>query len=237
MMRVRCTTFLLAAAMVCLLVLQSCNRANEVSLSDDDAVDEITSYLAYKDGGITDEMDQVNNYTNTHHKKLTCGESFDTTISISRTGLWAYTYTHNWKGTLNCVNDVPSTLTWTGSYSGSFNVPSLMGDGSGTRSWVLAGLEPNAQFYLLNGNTSRTGTRTSKLRNKVSYSVTTTSTITDWAVNKITGFVKSGQGTFSTTFIVIDGETKTFSGSFVVNGDGTSTITLNGKTYVVKMYE
>jgi len=136
---------------------------------------------------------------------------------------------------MNCNNSVPDNLTGSLTYSGSFSGPRLSSTNSGSATFVVAGLSPNATNFVINGEYKRSGTFQSKTdtTNRGSYSVDIV--VTNLKLTKPGRTIASGTATISITGDVAKKGSFSYAGTLVFNADGTATLTLSGKVYIINL--
>lgn len=237
------TLYQLSFILVAIAVLSSCRKKDTTEITSDDAADAVTYALESSTGGYADQVSHITDYTyNEGYGKtdetqtLQCGVPFDTSVSVSLTSSnITANYTHTWNALLSCNGSVPSSLTFSGNYSGNFSSPRMESSNTGTRNWVLTGLQPSVQVYTLNGSFSRSGSHTSKVRNKNTFNTTIQIDVTNLTVSKSTYRIQNGTGTAHVVCNVLNGNNYTYDGDIVFNS-GTATLTINGNTYTIQLY-
>ena len=112
----------------------------------------------------------------------------------------------------------------------------MQSSNAGSRNLVLTGLQPQSASYTLNGAFTRTGSHTSKVRNQNTFDTNVSINITSVTVDKSTMKITGGTGTADVTCEVSNGNSYSFTGSLVFNGNGTATLTINGTDYTITLY-
>lgn len=221
----------------------ACRKETAINPTEEDAADAIENAIAASSGGAAEDMAAASQYTyNQGYGKqeginsLQCGVPFDTAVSLENSGIATTSFLHAWTALLNCNGFVPESVSWTGTYTGSYDAPRLTGSTAGSRNWTISGLGQQSIEYTLNGTTSRTGSHTSKVRNKYTFSHTLTTTYTNLQLNKTTHRITGGTADVQATLMVSTGNSRTFSGEIVFSGDGTAILTINGKSYIITIY-
>ena len=217
------------------LLLVSCKK-NEEEITTDDAADVVSYAIESSSGGVSDQLKDCSEEAEVQLATLNCGETFDTVVSHSYNGAVTGNYTTQRHYTLNCDAGVISSLTCTGSYSGNYDAPRMSSSNSGGINWVLTGLDVSSSEYSFNGSLNRSGTHTSKVRNKYTFNTSLSITSSNVMIDKTTHKIVSGSGSVTLTCDVVDGGSYDFSGSIVYHANETATLTINGNTYTITLY-
>ena len=217
------------------LLLVSCKK-EEKEVTTDDAADVVSYAIESSSGGTSDQLKDCSEEAAEQIATLNCGGTFDTVVSRSYNGVATGSYTTQRHYTLNCDAGIISSLGCTGSYSGNFDAPRMSSSNSGSISWTLTGLDAGSTQYAFNGALNRSGTHTSKVRNKYTFNTTMSITSSNVMVDKITHKIVSGSGSVTLTCDVVDGDSFDFTGSIVYHANETATLTLNGNTYTITLY-
>lgn len=226
-------------------LFSSCRKNDSTNdITTDDAADAISYALESSSGGTADELADVSEYAlNQGYGKteglntLSCEVPFDSTISLSyNSANVTASYTHNWHMLLSCNGPVPASLAFEGTYQGNFNGLRMQSSNSGTRALTITGVEPSAQVYTFNGSTSRVGSHTAKVRNQNTFNVTIQTELSNVTVSKSTYRIIGGSGTATAVCSDSNGNSKTFNGTIVFNGNSTATLTINGIDYLIQLY-
>jgi hypothetical protein len=161
--------------------------------------------------------------------RLICGVPYDTSYTVSYTGnLDTASVTHQWSLTLDCTD---STLTFAGSFMGSFEGPNVKGSRTGNRNWVLNGFGSDS-IYTINGTFNCAGDWV--IDNTKTVDNTVQIVGTNVTVSKLTHRITGGTGTITITSAVSNGNTYTFTGTITFNGSQhLAVIIINGKTYYI----
>ncbi|MBU3714243.1 MAG: hypothetical protein FGM46_04770 [Ferruginibacter sp.] len=238
------SNLMLSAFAFLAISLSSCKKDEAVSITEDDAADIISSTMARPVGGSADDASELSRFARVNifipgpgRKWLECGQTKDTTFQRTITsGLFTATHTHSITATLNCENQKPSSLVWTGNITGTFDGPKMSGNSTGVRNWTLTGFGPDQSLPLvLNGTVSRNGVRTSKIRNQYTFETNVNHTYTNVTIDKATDKITGGTGTVSAVIKVSNGNTRTYEGTIVFNGDDTATLTINGRVFTIQL--
>lgn len=233
-----CTITLAAAT----LLLAGCKKDNTATLTADDASDAMSAALSSSTDGLSSQVSTAASYAvaqGTYKtdgtETLQCGVAFDTAVAFSYNGAaTTASYTGQWEYLLTCTGT--ENLAMTGSYTGNFDAPRISSTNSGQRQWRITGISGRTSDpYTLNGTLTRTGTHTSKVRNRYTYTVDMTVTVTNLTVSKTTYEITGGTGTVVMTGSVSNGNGYTFNGDITFLGGGVATLTINGTTYNITL--
>ncbi len=229
------------------LLFTGCKKDSTTNtLTADDAADAMTSAMTTSTGGLSSQVSTAATYSYTQGAyktsgatatlSLSCGVPFDTTFSFAYTGVTTASYSGQWDYLLTCSGSLPQSLTMSGSYTGSYDAPRIKSTNTGTRNWTLTGIDMlTSTPYTFNGSFTRTGSHTSKVRNQYTYNADITITVTNLTVSKTTGQITGGTGAVTMTGTVSNGNSYSFNGNVVFNGNGAATLTINGNTYSVTL--
>ncbi len=216
------------------------NEDDSASLSNEEVAIVIQGALATGTQGVSAEVSDVIGLSQQYaQKSLTneyCGQSFDSTVvrSINKPSVTA-SYTKTWYWKLNCNNlRVPTSLDFEGTSNGVYETARMTSDDNASTDWTISNLITGSA-YTLNGTYVRDGSQTSQVRNRNSFTSQVNINIQSLNVNKNTLLIDSGTATFTLTGSGSNGQTFSYQGSIVFNGNGTATITINGETFEVDL--
>ncbi len=234
------------ALFISALFITGCKKESTASLTADDATDAVSYATASSTGGLSAQTADAALYANTQGyyktngtaglQSLACGVPFDTSVTLSYTGVTSATYTGDWNYLLSCNGNTPESVSLTGSYTGNFDAPRMSSSNSGARNWTISGLDNSTSTpYTFNGTFTRTGSHTSKVRNQYTFTTNMTITVTSLTVSKTTYLITGGSGSVTVTGTVSNGNSYNFSGNIVFNGNNTATLTINGNNYTINL--
>ena len=248
---------LLKKPVACIFVLTftllSCSKNNSTTSSGStaptqaDAADALSSSLVSGSGGYADQLNESASFASAGNtgkgeglgllQRLTCGVPFDTTYEHSYSGVSGRTatITHQWEMLLTCNGLQPSTLTFTGTFAGTYDGPNLSASIEGNRNWTISGLEKANSDLTYNGSFESAGTNTFKVRNKNTFTRDIRIVSTDVLVDKSTHLIVSGSATVNIDCTNSGGKTYSFSGTLVFNGDQTATLNFNGNFFTIHL--
>ncbi|WP_373497427.1 hypothetical protein [Aquiflexum sp.] len=215
------------------LFIQSCQKEETLTITEEDIADVVTASLESETGGLAYEFSMKTAYIFEDSDELSCAN----TVTMSKTfvkssGVRTGQFIYNWEVLKNCSEAVAS-ISWTGNYNGTFETPRLSGTTSGSRNWTISGIETSNNILSLNGTFIRNGSHTSKVRQRRSFVTEISFEFGDIAVNKATKEIQSGVGALQVSINASDGASRKVTGTIAFNGNGSATLLINGKTYII----
>lgn len=221
--------------------LTSCNKENmdvdteDVTMTTDEAAENVEMMMVTA----IDDVEAMAYSAEEAYKTtggewaIDCGAVIDTTWTKSRTnGSASANYTSTWEMTVLCNNfNLPTGLALSSAANGNYEGPLVSGNESGAGEYSIEGLLPNATTYDLAGTYVANGSATMKKGRMVTYTLSLVLTISNASFDKETKKLVSGECTIE---LIATGQNvgpATFNGLAVFNGDGSVTVTINGKTY------
>ena len=249
-------TFKLSLIVLLMLGAFSCKKDNNSSTSTvttDQAADIAAGSLAENSDGFASVTDDIavnaqginstssgltvnsTQATNSVHQE--CGTTL--TDSVTRnvtldsvTVNYFFKYSH----TLNCnSNNMPDNVINVLTYHGTFDGPRLSSSNSGSANVTIAGLTQTATAFVVNGEYVRDGSFQSKVGNKASGNSHIDIVGTNITVSKTDRKIVSGNATISITGTGPKGNSFSYTGKIVFNGDGTATLTINSAVYTINL--
>ena len=223
------------------LFFSGCKK-NDNTLSADDASDAVGYALSGSTDGLSSQVSAAATYSagqgvykTSGTESLQCGVPFDTLVAYTySSGTITADYSGQWHYLLTCTG--AQSLAMSGTYSGNFDATRIQSTNTGQRQWTLTGIDGSQSTdYMLNGTLTRTGTHTSKVRNRYTYTCDMTVTVTNLTVSKTSYQITGGTGTVTMTGTVSNGNAYTYNGAIVFHGGGSATLTINGNTYDITL--
>jgi hypothetical protein len=207
------------------------NSEGLASVTDDIAVN-AQGISSVNTGGLT--INSTGQSTSSVHQE--CGTTLTDSVTRALT-IDSVTVNYNFKytHTLNCNNSVPDNLVNTLTYSGSFNGPRLTSSNSGSATVTIAGLSQSAANFVLNGEYKRSGSFQSKVGNDATGNSNVDIVGTNITLSKPDRKILSGSATIAITGTGPRGNSFSFTGNIVFNGDNTATLTINGTVYTINV--
>jgi len=192
--------------------------------------------LANSSGGMTEEMASLGGALEAKNGEfeLECGVPFDTTFVFMITGDVNGEFTRNWSLLLNCTDGENPFLDVHTSYVGSLVGPYRIREREGARDWTWTQIGPVGDLRYMDGTGQHSGFRTFNA-NGATFSWDYDVEWTNVAVLKQANEVDSGSGVFTLSLTGPEGNTFTFNGTVVFNGDQSATVTVNGEVYEVDL--
>ncbi|MDO3628108.1 hypothetical protein [Mucilaginibacter sp. BT774] len=242
----------LKLSLIVLLMLGafSCKKDNSASSSStittDQAADIAASSLAENSNGfatVTDDVavnaqgiSSVNTGLTVNSTQATasvhqeCGTTLTDSVTRNITAdSVTINYFFKYSHTLNCnSSNVPDNLINALTYKGSFDGPRLTSTNTGSANVTIAGLSPTATNFVLNGEYKRDGSFQSKVGNKASGNSHIDIVGTNIMLSKPGRKILSGSATISINGTGPKGNSFSYTGTIVFNGDNTATLTITG---------
>lgn len=239
----RISTLSIAVLASC-FTLYSCSddeNGTSVSQQEQDAVDAITYSLQSDSNGLAKSVESASMYAsdeNLYGKtvSLECGVPYATTYNETWSGTnYSYDYSISRNTELTCVEGAPSALAYNATYEGVYDTPRMSSDDNATLQWTLSGLDASAETATLDGSYVRNGSQVSKVRNQNTFTSTLTYDLEAISVNKSTHEIASGTASLVFNGLSSNGNSYSYNGSVVFNGNGSATLTINGNTYNIQL--
>lgn len=231
--------FMSAALMI--LAFSACTEENEepaYTPTEQDAAKVVEESLANSSGGMTEEISKLNESLyakDIGELNLECGVPFDTTFNYFLSGDATGAWTRQWNLLLNCPTDENPFLEVNTNYEGGFSGNYLSQNRSGNRMWTWSNLGLEGDFIFMNGSGSHSGERVLNGPAQNGFNWTFDGEWNEVAISKDTHLIDSGNGLFTLVFTGPQGNTFTFTGTVVFNGDQTATVTVNGEVFEVEL--
>jgi hypothetical protein len=239
MKNVKTTMVILLMASSLGLGLNSCKKdgvaANDVTVTEADAAELTTDAVTPTTGGFALQV----NSSVTIYKTvaLSCGVKKDSTLTkTSAAGATpSYSYNLSWNYMLTCTGIVPNQLTFNFTGSHTFDGTRMSSNGNSTGGFVLTNLQPSASTYTLSTSFTHTGTETSKIARKYTFTSNLSITSSNILVDKTTLKIVSGSAAVKLTGSSSSGKSFSFAGTITFLGDNKATLLLNsGASYAIQ---
>jgi hypothetical protein len=200
--------------------------------TQEDAAKIVEESLASSSGGMTDEMASLGGtlVAKSGEIELECGIAFDTTFTFTITGDVNGAFTRDWILLLNCPEGESPFIDVNTTYSGSFDGPIRSHEREGARNWIWSEVGPIGNLRFMNGTGNHSGSRVFNA-SEATFSWNYLAEWTEVAVLKETNQIESGSGVFTLVIVGPEGNSFTFDGTVVFNGNESATITINGEVY------
>lgn len=244
-LRTMMKNFLGLATMALLLVFTtSCEKESttgpEEALSEEEVVAVVEGALVMETEGITAEAIDAATTSDEYLEKNNgpCNASFDTTVVRSYSGARiSSSYTSHWGWTVHC-NDmlVPNLLDFSRTTVGIYETLRMSSDDNASSNWTIDNLI-TGDNYVIDGNYTREGSQVSKVRSQNSFESSLAVTVTDLNVHKELKRIESGSATYALSGESSTGTSFLYEGEIIFLGNGSATVTINGNTYEVDLFE
>ncbi|MFK7969532.1 MAG: hypothetical protein AB8F95_04150 [Bacteroidia bacterium] len=232
---------------LCLLMLTICftltscieEPVTNKEMTEEDAVEIVESAIVYSSDGMVSQVEETSEIAEETltQPEANCSQSFDSTATkIHAQGspiTFAYDYEWGWE--LMCNRMIPQQIDLTYSMDGTYSSARMYSEDEGSFAGVITGLTPIDTHFVYNGIFERIGYQESKVRNNNAFNSKLIITTTNLKYNKKDEVVDSGSTTFTLTGDVVGGNSFSFSGTIVFNGNRAATITVNGNSYSVQL--
>ena len=227
------------------LFLTSCekedNTPEDQEVSIEDAADALMGALSNSSEGLAAEMEAAAKVADEATQKnltvLECGETRDstTTYSLNNSYITA-NYSTTWSWGLVCnAQSIPTAVTLGRATQGTYETARMSSDDSAESDWTVTQLLTGPNF-VINGSYERDGSQASKVRDMRSFTSDILFTLDDLNIDKGTRRITSGIASFSISGASSTGNSFSFEGDIVFNGDGSATFIINGEQYTIDLY-
>jgi len=209
------------------------------TLTEEEAVELVEASLQKNTGGL-------NETTKTYSEDLTTDITLNEVCGILYEETFPYTYNGNfitanyiivWSYQMSCNTlNIPETAEFNATSSGVYTTRRIESNDVSQSSLSVSGLQPTSDTYLFNGNFKREGNQQITLnQNTRSVNSTVSLEITNLTVDKENYEIISGNGTVELTGSTNQGNSFSFEGSIIFNGNGSATLTINGNGYEINI--
>ncbi len=225
------------------LAISSCKKdsdTEQTAMTEEEAVETTEAIVASSTEDLTAVAETSEQYsTATDNTPASyCGETYDTTWTLTNSTINAGgTYTSNWSLKVNCtVLQVPTSLDLGVNANGNYHSLLTTGTEAGEGTYALSGLLSSADNYVSNGGYSSTGSVTSKVGLKNTYTLVADLQFNDLEIDKSTLVIASGTGSITLVATSSNGQNPvTFTGAITFNGGGNATLVIQGKSYTIQV--
>jgi hypothetical protein len=223
-----------------LLLVGSCDKKDEIleALSNLEAKELVESSLQKSTAGFNTEIEEISEESLEDYAiNLDCDVQYQNDFERHYTGsIVTANYDVNWSYQMDC-NDlsVPQSINFSASSDGSYNTQIISSQDRTESSISMFGLQPTSDNLTLSGYFRRIGTQELSVLLTRQVNSTVEIMFTDIIVNKETHLIDSGNATIILTGTTTEGQTFSFTGSLIFNGQRTATLTINGDTYTIDL--
>jgi hypothetical protein len=227
----------IAFAIITLISFNSCRKELPVTVSPEEIADIVSNALQYETSGAVMEalsavtLEDIYTALDEH-----CNETFDSTLNYSYSqNTVSADYERSMEWVVNCTGfNIPTDIAYTSTANGEYSTFRMSSVDASSNELTITGLDIGGGNYFVNGTSVRTGTQESNIRD-ISLSSTCDLTLEEVEISKSTYEIIAGEGTVTVTGENSGGNSFSFTGSIVFNGDGTATLTLNGTEYTINL--
>jgi hypothetical protein len=138
---------------------------------------------------------------------------------------------------MSCTDlDTPETAEFNATSSGTYSTQKIESSDASQTSFSILGLESTSENYVFNGNFKRDGNQQITInQNTRSLNSAVYLEIVNLNVDKVNYEIISGSGTLTLTGKANQGNSFSFEGTLIFNGNETATLTLNGTSYEINL--
>ena len=212
----------------------------EITITEEDAADLVASAIGTGTYGLTSSTTAAAQKTTfAYNQSVPCLYSLDTTLSKSNPVGSAITYSYNlnYNYQMYCTNGIPTSLICNLSSSGNLDQLRMSASSTVTGALTFTGFAPSDTLYSVNGDYSRNGSATSKIRAKNSFTYTLSLDLTNVSVSKTNYSLVSGSSTVTFSATSSTGKVFNFSGTLTYVNATTATLVINGQTFTINIPE
>ena len=235
--------FFYVSGIIILSIFFSCKKeqiAETNNLSNDEAAEIAAASLSSGNGGSSSQLEDAAKYSETIINDTLSektSETYDTTFTVSKdTGRTTFNYSFHYQYGMQ-YNASTHRFEYFMNYDteGKFESLHLYSEDNSNGELVLTGLEQNQDYYLINGNVTRTGNQTVKKQDKKSVSATVILTFNNIKIRKSDYLLTEGSGELTIKGKTSEGAEFSFTGTVVYKGDGTVNLVINGQEYSIEL--
>ncbi len=227
--------------MIPAIAFTSCRKDDDDStsytVSEEEAAEVIIKSIEEDAGGFTIQIVEACDYVEIYNETIYCGEPESASVSGSNPSgtVITYNYDYSWDWVLNCSGNTPSSFEFSFEGNSSYDAPRMASSDDVSADLTITGLGAGSNYYVFNQTIERDGSQQSKIRSKRSFTSNTVIETSDLTVKKSTQSIQSGTATATITGSSSTGESFSFYGSIVFNGNQTATLTMNsGDVYSIE---
>ncbi|TWI19153.1 hypothetical protein [Sphingobacterium siyangense] len=224
-------------ALMLSVFISSCSKDQltyNVIVTEPDAINAIRNDLLPSFGGY---ILQVNNaLVIVNGQVLKCGDKKSLSTSNSKlngTDI-VYSYALDWTYELNCLGTIPSLLIYDFKGSNEYDAPNMKSKDGTQGHYELNGLENSKNVFTLNTDYTRTGTQTSKIGDKNSFTSKLIIHSSNIVADKNSLQIKSGNASVKIDGTSVSGDNFSYEGTIEFLGNNKAKIILNsGQAYII----
>jgi hypothetical protein len=235
-------------AFLYLLTILSCKKKEEqttpsqttpeITITSEDVADLVAVSISTSSEGLNSNTAEIAAKISFVNNQLSpCGYNLDTSISRSTPigSAISFTYNLNYSYQMYCNGFIPDNMLVEMTANGDLEQVRLTATSQSTGNLTFTGLTPNFTSYLLNGTYSRTGSATSKVREKNTFSYSLTLNLSDLSVSKTDYYIDSGSCTLTFAATISSGKVFNFTGTLTYVDENTANLVIGGTTYSINI--
>lgn len=215
--------------------LGACKKENEEApaVTEEEAVALISEAITDAGSGLVVTINTVVDIATTYNTY--CGVSKDSTVSRSLTGsVSSWNASLHWTWMLACDGTLPSAFDFSMEGTSDFDAPRIQSDDDVTATLEVTGMAPADGSYSVSADLERSGSQTSKVGNRNSFSASLRYTSGAITVSKANGQITGGTVTVMLSGESTRGRSFSYGGTLVFQGNDKATLTLdNGGVYTI----
>lgn len=241
----------LAIVMIGIFSCQKSNDSSSTTVTSDQAADIAAGSLAENSNGLASVTDNISanalanastsgqsvNSVGTSSVHQACGTTLtDSASNAGSADSVSWNYSVKYSRTMNCnAQSQPDNIVTTLAYSGNYDGPNVSSTNSGTANFTISGLSQSVNNYIVNGEYKRSGSFTSKVGNKNSYTSNVDIVATNVTLSKPGRKINGGSATVSITGTSPKGSFS-YTGTIVFTSSSSATLNINGNSYTIDLH-
>lgn len=222
------------------LLISSCKKdpVEEITITDEDAADLIASSVGTKSYGVTSSTsDATEKSTQATATSEPCLYSLDSNFTKTNPAgsITTFSYTMNYKAQMYCTSNLPSEMVFQLTSQGNLDMPRVSSSSTATGTLTLTNILPSSDVVTASGSYNKSGSATSKVRAKNSFSYQLKLDLSNLQVSKSTYAVESGTANVTLTATTSQNKSFNFTGTLTYVDANTATLVISGKTYTINI--
>jgi len=211
------------------------NNSNDTTVVTEEEVAQLASDAVTPDNGgfvaQTDNMIIMSGFT-----PIVCGFTKDSAIAAASAAGAARSFSYNfdWNYEVTCDGPTPKSLMFAFHGHSSFDGPRMMSSDSCNGGYDVTNLSPEYASYQVDAYYNRTGSQTSKIGHKSTFTSTLSISASGLVVDKLTRELKSGSAAVTVTGKSTTGKSFSYTGNILFMGGKTAKLTMaSGASYAI----
>ncbi len=215
------------------------DRMNDDEMTEEEALEIVQSSLVSEAYGVQIQADDASSLNSTENSESeNCG--LLNTRMLERNSIAnatvSYSYSISYLFSLVCETNQSRYFTIDFEGNGMYSSPRFESDDTISYEAELTNISSSESFYLYNGSFSRIGTQTTRIAGRTkNFNSTLLLESTNISIDKSSRTILGGATGFSLTGNLNSGDSFSFVGDIVYNGNDSATVTLNGTSYNVSL--